>query len=157
MHLVGRYQFTAPASQIWSILMDPDTLANITPGITRLERQDEENFTSFADVKIGPVRGTFQGEVHLRDTVEPKSFSLKVQQNSKIGNVAADVQIQLEEVSDGETLISFEGEAILSGLMARTGQRVLSGVTRTLTAQFFKALEEEIINQNKSKISKKSI
>jgi len=60
--------------------------------------------------------------------------------------VSADVKIHLSQRSENETELSFDGKANLSGLLARTGNRVLSGVANTLTKQFFKELENELNN-----------
>ena len=67
-----------------------------------------------------------------------------MKQKSKIGNVNAEGSISLKTVEGNQTEVSFSGDAKLSGTLARTGQRVLSGVARTMTNQFFKSLEEEI-------------
>ncbi|HAK78420.1 MAG TPA: carbon monoxide dehydrogenase, partial [Runella sp.] len=37
-----------------------------------------------------------------------------------------------------------DGKADMSGLLARTGNRVMSGVASTLTKQFFKNFEDEL-------------
>jgi carbon monoxide dehydrogenase subunit G len=144
MHLKGTHAFKAPASQIWAMLMDTDTLARITPGVSRLEATGEDQFKAIADVKIGPVSGSFSGNLELAEKVEPEQFVLHIKQTSKIGNVAADIKIELHALSESETELSFDGKAQLSGLLARTGQRVLSGVASTLSKQFFKALESEL-------------
>ena len=144
MKLNGARVFNASAAQIWELLMHADTLAKITPGISRLEPTGPDTYKAIADVKIGPVSGSFSGKVELMDKEEPHRFTLRVEQNSKIGNVAADVALELVEVGSGQTEMRFDGMAQLSGLLARTGQRVLSGVANTLTEQFFKALEAEL-------------
>lgn len=144
MKITGARIFEASATQIWEILMNPEALARITPGITRLERTGGDTFRAIADVKIGPVSGSFTGKVEMQEKEPPHRFVLHVEQNSKIGNVAADVLIILQAREDGNTELQFEGNALLSGLLARTGQRVLSGVANTLTEQFFKGLAEEL-------------
>lgn len=146
MKLKGQHNFNATPGILWEKLMDPDTLARVTPGVSRLQRKSDDQFEAMADVKLGPVKGTFKGELSVLDKNEPESFSLNIQQKSKIGNVSADVHIHLKPVSEQETEMSFDGKAKLSGLLARTGQRVLSGVANTLTKQFFSAMEEELTN-----------
>lgn len=150
MHLKGTHTLNASPEHIWAILMNPETLARITPGVTRLEMINENQFDAIADVKIGPVKGSFSGKLDVVEKKEPESFTLKVKQDSKIGNVSADVQIELVAADNEQTQLSFNGKARLSGLLARTGQRVLSGVANTLTKQFFKALDEEVSNHNTS-------
>jgi len=144
MHLKGKHKLNAPPERVWSILMDSDALARITPGLTRLEEIETDKYKAIADVKIGPVKGAFSGQLDVAEKQEPESFVLHVKQDSKIGNVSADVNIGLTPGEDGQTELSFDGKARLSGLLARTGQRVLTGVANTLTKQFFKALEEEV-------------
>ena len=147
MELTGSHEISAGAQTLWNLLMDPDFLAKITPGITRMERVSDDNYLAIADVKIGPVKGSFKGEVQITEKSEPEAFTLLVQQKSSIGNVAASVRIRIQEITAEKSNIQFEGKAQLSGLLARTGQRVLSGVANTLSRQFFEALEAEISQQ----------
>jgi uncharacterized protein len=144
MDLNGSHLINASAQTIWDMLMNPDTLAKITPGITRLELESEGVFKAIADIKMGPVNGKFEGKAEVLDAIAPQSFTLKVVQNSKIGNVAADIRMNLLAVSNNQTELSFEGKADMSGLLARTGNRVMSGVANTLTKQFFDNFQQEL-------------
>jgi len=144
MQLNGTHTLHASREKIWEMLLDPEILARITPGITKLEPTGEGKFKAISEVKIGPVRGSFSGDMEVADQVPPESFVLKMRQNSKIGNVIANGSILLKSVDENTTEVEFAGKAQLSGLLARTGQRVLSGVARTLTDQFFKGIEKEL-------------
>ena len=144
MDLSGSHILPASARQIWDMLMNPDTLAKVTPGISRLELESEGVYKAIADIKIGPVSGKFEGRAEVAEPVAPESFTLKVNQNSKIGNVAADIRMNLKPISANETELSFAGKADMSGLLARTGNRVMSGVANSLTKQFFSNFEKEL-------------
>ena len=146
MHLSGKHVLNAPASKIWNLLLDPEILAKITPGITRLEATGNDEYDAIADVKIGPVNGSFSGKMAVTNKIDKEGFTLLIQQNSKIGNVNAEGTIKLNPLSDTQTEVDFSGDAKISGTLARTGQRVISGVAKMLTKQFFKALEEEVEN-----------
>ena len=126
------------------MLLDADTLASIIPGVSRLEKTGESTFNSFLEIKIGPVSGSFTGNLRLEDINEKKEFTLKVQQNSKIGNANAVIKIVLIPLNDKQTEVSFDGTVKLSGLLASMGQRILGGVANMLTQQFFSNLEKEI-------------
>ena len=144
MQLKGTHTLPAARGQLWNHLMDPEFLARVTPGVTRLERTGDDTYEAIADIKMGPVKGSFSGDLAIKDKQEPGSFVLEVSQKSKIGNVSATIDLALEPADENSTVMTFNGKAKLSGLLARMGQRVLSGVANTLTKQFFAALEEEL-------------
>jgi uncharacterized protein len=124
--------------------MDTDVLADIVPGISQLELIEEHTYKAIAQIKLGPVSGSFTGSLELQDIVQNQGYTLHVKQNSKIGNADALIKIALVALNESETEVSFEGNAKLSGLLASTGQRVLSGVASTLSRQFFENFEEAL-------------
>ena len=67
-----------------------------------------------------------------------------MKQESRIGNAHVRVDMKLNGVSDSKCELVFNGKANLSGLIARTGQRVLSGVANVITKEVFASLEEHI-------------
>ena len=144
MTLTGTYTVNAPAQTVWNMLMDPDTLARVTPGITSLERIDADNFKAVAEVKFGRVGGAFSVNLKISDRKEPEHFTLEIQQNSKIGNANAVVHLNMKALSPSQTEVSFEGDVKLSGMLATMGGRVVTPVANLLSKQFFEALEQEV-------------
>jgi len=148
MQLTGKHIFNAPPSVLWNMLMDTEILAKVVPGISKLERIGENSFKAIVEIKMGPVSGAFNGNLQMEDIEEPKGFTLKIQQNSKIGNANAAIKISLLPVPENQTEVAFDGDAKLSGLLATMGNRVIGGVSNTLTKQFFTNLEKELAAQS---------
>lgn len=144
MQLTGNHVFNAPPVKVWAMLMDTDTLARIVPGVTKLERMDDTNFKSTLGVKLGPVSAAFNGNLQMEDIVQENAFTLKVQQNSKVGNASAAIKINLTPVEEGKTEVAFDGEVKLSGMLASMGQRLIGSVASTLSKQFFANMEKEL-------------
>lgn len=144
MELTGKHIVNAASSKIWSMLMDIDILAKIVPGISRLEKTGDNNFKSILEIKLGPVNSSFTGNLQMEEITEQEGFTLKVAQNSKIGNASGNIKINLLPVDDEKTEIAFNGEVKLSGLLAGMGQRIMGSVANTLTKQFFANLEKEL-------------
>jgi len=144
MKLTGKHIVNEVPSKVWEILMDTHSLAKVVPGISSLEKLSDNSFKSTLNIKIGPVSSSFSGNLTLEDIVEQKSFTLKARQNSKIGNANATIKIELAPVDDLRTAIAFEGDAHLAGQLASMGQRIIGGVSLTLTKQFFRNLEKEL-------------
>jgi len=124
--------------------MNTDTLARIVPGISRLEKTGDNTYKSILEIKMGPVNSSFTGDLQMEDIVEEKGFSLKLQQNSKIGNANAVIRISLAPDNENKTEVAFDGDVKLSGMLAAMGQRLIGGVSNTMTKQFFSNLEKEV-------------
>lgn len=144
MQFSGEHILNAAPPIIWEMLMDMDTLVKVVPGISRLEKTGDNTYNSTLEIKLGPVNGSFTGNLVLDDLKEPSEFTLKVQQNSKMGNANAAIKISLLPVDNNQTKISFAGDVKLSGLLASIGQRVMGGVLNTLAKQFFENMEKEL-------------
>lgn len=144
MKIKGIYTIDASPATAWKLLTDPEVLAGITPGISRLERIEGNKFKAVSKINIGPVRGAFEGELELKDMLENESMLVILDQKSKIGTAVAEVTMKLQAADNGKTEILYEGESKLTGTIARMGQRIMGGVISTLTKQFFKGLEKEI-------------
>ncbi len=143
MQLTGKRIVNAIPSTVWEMLMDTDTLARIVPGITLLENIADNKFKSILEIKVGPVNSSFTGDLQMEEISEQKGFTLKVQQKSKIGNANAAIKISLLPVNENQSEVAFDGDVKLSGMLAAMGQRLINGVSNTLTKQFFSNLEKE--------------
>lgn len=144
MQFSGEHILNAAPPTVWAMLMDMDTLAKVVPGISHLEKTGDNTYRSTVDIKLGPVNGSFTGNLMLDDLNQPAGFTLKVQQNSKMGNANAAIKISLLPVDNNQSKISFDGDVKLSGLLASMGQRVMGGVLNTLAKKFFENIEKEL-------------
>ncbi len=143
MIIQGTYPIAATSKDVWDALMNPEVLGRITPGISELSAIGEDQYKAISDIKIGPVKGRFEGQLAIKNKNEQESATIVIHQKSKIGNVAAEILVQLVEV-EGKTEIDYKGDAKLSGKLAMMGQRILGGVISSLSKQFFKSLNSEI-------------
>ena len=126
--------------------MDTDTLSKIVPGISRLEKTGDNSYNSILEIKMGPVSGSFTGNLQMENIEVQKGFTLMVQQNSSIGNANATMKIELMPVTADETEVAFDGDVIVSGLLASMGQSMLGSAANMLTKQFFANLDKELAN-----------
>ncbi|MEX0290582.1 MAG: CoxG family protein [Flavobacteriaceae bacterium] len=151
MKISGKYALNTTTKVFWNMVMDPEVLEKVTPGIKELISQGEDNYKAISQVRVGPVKGEFTGTLAIKDKVEEESCLLVVDQKSKMGNVIAEISMKLLPQEEGQTLINYTGEAKMSGMLARMGQRIMSGVVSTLSKQFFQGIEKELqAQQSKS-------
>lgn len=144
MHFEGSHDIPASRETVWALLNDIDVLARIAPGVKSLEPIEATRYKAVFQVKVGPVNGKFKGELEVADPVEPERYTLKVIQKSPVGAVKGNFIISLESTGDDSCAVAFNGDAKISGMIAGIGSRVLSGVAKSQTEQFFRALENEV-------------
>jgi len=147
MKISGHYMLNTTPDVFWNMVMNPDILEKVTPGIKELKEQGMDSYKAISMVKVGPVKGEFIGTLAIKDKVEKESCVLTVDQKSKIGNVVAEIGMKLTPIGDKKTEVNYTGEVRMSGMLARMGQRIMSGVVSTLSKQFFQAMEKELEKQ----------
>ena len=62
MKITGKYSIDASPELIWKMIIDPRVLEKITPGIKTLEAKGEDLYKAISEVRVGPVRGDFEGD-----------------------------------------------------------------------------------------------
>ena len=148
MQLSGRHTIKATSAKVWQVLMNTNTLARIIPGISKLEKTGENSYKSLSEINLGPIHSSFSGNLQMENIDAEKGFTLKVQQNSKMGHANASIRIGLSNLIENAVEVNFDGEVKLSGLMATMGNRVVGSISNTLTKQFFENLDRELSVQS---------
>ncbi|HID33246.1 MAG TPA: carbon monoxide dehydrogenase [Anaerolineae bacterium] len=140
VELNGSYTFDAPREVIWQALMDPEVLAKILPGVERLEKVSDTEFTGVMDVRVGPVQGKFNGKVVLSDLQEPEKFHMDVDGRGAAGFIRGGGDALLEEV-DGKTVLTYSGDAQVGGRIASVGQRLVETTAKSIVRQGLESLD----------------
>ena len=153
MNVKGKYILQANVATIWPMLQDEEVLARISPGVSKIEKTGADQYKAISDISIGPVRGSFEGDLALLDKIEHERMTLALSQKSKIGNAEAKIVMNLNPLDADQTEITYTGKAKVSGRLATMGQRILGGVVTTLSKQVFKELEKILEERKELEIS----
>lgn len=143
MKVTGSYYLDSPRATVWQGLLSPETLSSCIPGCESFEETGENSYRVVMKVGIGAVRGTYTGEVSLTDIDEPSSFRMIVSGKGRGGSVRGDGLLKFADSGAGTELI-VEGDAQVTGVIARVGQRLLGGASKTLMDRFFGCLKSKL-------------
>jgi hypothetical protein len=141
MRVSGSATLHAPLDQVYAALNDPAVLVRTIPGCERLERAGEDAYKLTVTAGVASVRGTYAGDVRIADQQPPQAFTLKASGAGAPGTVAADVQVRLEPGDDGTTVLSYDADAVVGGMIGGVGQRMLAGVAKRTAGDFFAAVD----------------
>ena len=143
MQVSGTYVFDAQREVVWSRLLDPDVLASCIPGCEELKLVGDEKYEATIRVGIGAISGTYSGTVTLSDRDELSSFKLTVEGKGAAGNVRGEGVLDFSDQGTS-TEVQVSGDAQVTGLIARVGQRLLGTASKTLMDQFFGCLKTRV-------------
>ncbi|HEY3006742.1 MAG TPA: carbon monoxide dehydrogenase subunit G [Micromonosporaceae bacterium] len=147
MRLSGDATLHAPVSEVYAALNDPALLVRTIPGCQRLEQTGPDAYHMTVYAGVASIKGTFVGDVRLTDQREPHSFVLRATGAGAPGTVDAAATVTLADAGDGATLLSYDAQATVGGVIGGVGQRVLAGVARKTATEFFAAVDAALAGE----------
>lgn len=142
MKVTGGAALNAPVEAVWTALNDPAVLVRTIPGCERLETIGPDSYRLTITTGMAAVRGTYTGEVCLADQQPPGSFTLRASGTGGPGTISTDVRVRLAAADDGSTWLSYDADAVVGGVIAGVGQRMLAGVAKRMAEQFFGSVDQ---------------
>lgn len=143
MKVAGSHTVKAPRQRVYDALQDPEVLARTLPGCQQLEVTGDDTYRATVTAGVASVKGTYTGSVVLLDRTAPASYRMKASGAGAPGTISADATIRLEDNGDG-TVIHYDADAIVGGMIGGVGQRMLQGVARRTAGEFFGNIEREL-------------
>jgi carbon monoxide dehydrogenase subunit G len=148
MKVTGTAVLNAPREQVWEALNDPAVLVRTIPGCQRLEAIGEDAYTMTVTAGVASIKGVYTGEVRLTEQAPLDTFVLKASGSGTPGTVSASVLVRLAEADDGgepgesQTTLTYDADAVVGGMIAGVGQRMLAGVAKKTAGEFFSAVDD---------------
>jgi carbon monoxide dehydrogenase subunit G len=143
MDITSSYTFAAPPDQVWNLLIDPVVVASCLPGCEELKPLGDDRYRAELTLAVASVAGRYAGTIAILDKQPPRSYRLTIEGNGKPGFVNGEAFVEL--IADGSsTRVDVKGQAHVGGLIARVGQRLLSGASKMMMDRFFACLQGRV-------------
>lgn len=146
MKVTGGATLHAPVASVWAALNDPAVLVQAIPGCERLTATGQDAYELTVTAGVGTITGTYTGQIALADQQPPTALTLRASGAGTPGTVDTTVLVQLADNSN-ETLLRYDAEATIGGMIAGVGQRMLAAAAKRQATQFFAALDELLLVQ----------
>ncbi|HEY1133951.1 MAG TPA: carbon monoxide dehydrogenase subunit G [Nocardioides sp.] len=145
MKVTGEATLTSSIDALWAAFNDPAVLVATIPGCQQLETVTEDSYRMTISAGVAAIRGTYEGEVHLKDKREPGYLKMVASGAGGPGTIQVEVDVDMESQGGG-TLIRFVADAVVGGMIGGVSQRMLASVGKRLAAEFFKAIDDHLQN-----------
>ena len=143
MKVSGSHRLDLPRQAVWDALQDPGVLARSLPGCESLEVTGPDAYAATLTAGVASIKGTYRGKVAMTDKDEPASYKLVAEGAGAPGTVRADAVVRLDE-DGGATVISYDADAVIGGMIGGVGQRMIQGVAKKTAGEFFSAIENDV-------------
>lgn len=144
MKVSGEATLTSDIDALWAAFNDPAVLVATIPGCQRLETVDEDSYRMTISAGVAAIRGTYEGEVHLKDKRGPGYLKMVASGAGGPGTIQVEVDVDLQPEGSG-TRIAFVADAVVGGMIGGVSQRMLASVGKRLAAEFFTAVDDHLV------------
>lgn len=141
MKIEGEHLFKGPRQAVWEMFRDPEVLASAMPGTQSLKKIDDQNYEGTINIRIGPVSGSFAGQLKVSNENPPESCTLTVDGRGAPGFAKGVGNVHFTENGHGTTLLKYDGEVIIGGTLASVGQRMIDSVSKSMIKTAFETLD----------------
>ena len=148
MNLNGTFTFNGPRTTVWELLQDPEVLATALPGAKTLTQTAPDKYEGTMKVSVGPVTAAeFLVGVTLTDKVPPQSFKMHIDGKGGAGFTRGTASIDLQELPEGGTIMTYASDVQVGGRIAAVGQRLVESVGRMMMKQALEALNTALVTR----------
>ncbi|MCW2791144.1 MAG: carbon monoxide dehydrogenase subunit [Nocardioides sp.] len=147
MKISGADTIPFPVAAVWDALLDPRVLVSTIPGCERLEETSANSYAMTVTAGVAAIKGTYSGSCELSDLNRHQSLVMRLQGAGAPGTIDATVGVSFSEVEPGATLISYEADAVVGGMVGGVGQRMLTSVSKRMAKEFFANVGSSLVEQ----------
>jgi carbon monoxide dehydrogenase subunit G len=141
----GKVVIKAPRDRVWAFVTDAEAVASCAPGLESLEVQEPcKRFRAVGTIVLGSVRQRFSTTVEWTDLEKPRQAAMKFRGTAPGSAVDGRTSMTLSEGAGGSTELSWEADLAVVGTLAAVAARLMDGVVRKLTAEFFERFQKKL-------------
>jgi carbon monoxide dehydrogenase subunit G len=143
MKVAGSYRFDGSRESIWPLIYDPASLVSLIPGCDQIEQVSSDEYRGQLHLRLPGVAGIYTTYVKLIECHKPHDCRFEGEVNGSAGSIAGVASFKLEAV-DAQTVIEYEGQAMISGPLAKLDSRFVEGIIQTLVKQGLTNLNKRV-------------
>jgi len=137
LQLSGSPEITATREQVWTALLDPRFVAASAPGVEDVEVISPERYDLHLGIGVAFLKVHIVMHVLMHDLHPQKSASLTASGTAPGTEVEVRSQVRIEELDPGRQRLNWEAEGEVHGALAGLGARLLEGIVRSFTEDFW--------------------
>ena len=144
MHFDGSFVVASDRAKVYDFATDPSKVATVFPDVSEVRVNDAEHFLLKAKVGVSTIKGVMDVKCTVIEKIPLTSVKLKLLASGLSSAVEMETTFSLEEVSRAGTRVKWTADAVVAGLIARMGSRLMDAVAKKYIQQIIESLEREL-------------
>lgn len=140
----GSPEIRATRDQVWRRLLDPHFIARSAPGVALVEPLDATHFRMTLGLGVALLKLRLAFDVEMYDIIDGRSASMRASGRAPGSLVEMRSDIRVEDLAPGRVRLHWRAISSVTGVLAGLGTRLMEGVARKLTAQFWDDFAERV-------------
>lgn len=143
MKVEGTKLLDAPREAVWAVLMDPERLAKLLPGVEGFEVEDDAHWAAKVRVPLGMGGLKLGFAFEKLDERPPEHAALRAKGKGVGAVVSMETHFELHD-ADGRTSMDWVADVNVLGQVGSMGQRVLQPIVNQQVESVLAALDREV-------------
>lgn len=139
----GEEAFASDIKDVWEALHNSEVLTRSIPGCRSMTALGNNVYAVSLSLGVAAVKGDYEGKVKVIDVKFPVHYIIEGEGAGAPGFVKLSMDCRLEPHAAG-ALMKWKCDATVGGLIASIGGKILSGISKFMAKQFFKAFKVEM-------------
>ncbi|MCK4986763.1 MAG: hypothetical protein KAS40_14635 [Desulfobacterales bacterium] len=144
MRIEEKFSVKAPIQKLWDSLLDPEIIGPCIPGCEKVEKINDKAYDSIIKAKVGFIAVRFKVRTVIEEIV-PYSLIRTIGEGNelrKLGHFKQKTRINLNQLSENETEVSYQSEVSIVGKLATFGDRILKAKAKEFGKEFADAVKK---------------
>jgi carbon monoxide dehydrogenase subunit G len=135
-----------PIQQVWNLVQDPRRSMGAMPGVESVDIRDDTTLDLTVAQRMGPFRVRFQVTMSLEEVTPPTRLVATGRGKESSGTLLRipSAVLELEDLGEGKTRLSYEIEFSLMGKLGTLGYPMLKHKAGEMSKKFADNLREEL-------------
>ena len=143
MKMEHRLVLPASRDKLWDLLLDVARVGQCFPGVEEVTAQDDQTYKGLMRVRVGPVSLNMAGTIVVLEQDKDRwHASLRIEGSERRvgGSVQGTMDMDLAEISQGETELLITSNVSFLGKLGELGQPVIRRKADSVVQEFTRNL-----------------
>jgi carbon monoxide dehydrogenase subunit G len=144
MILDGKIDLDVTVQRAWDFLIDINKFSSCLPGIDEVKQIDDKTFDGIISAAVGPISGKFNFRSTILESRPPEQMVVRTEGTDSVTKSAvnADMTVDLRQVSEFKSQMSYKADVRINGRLAILGDMVLRATATLILQEFTRRLHK---------------